>query len=78
MANASFYRLKYKTINIVANYWFGGLTNVIDNIIIWTNSLYENCRYLFKLSNPKRMGLFELLVKELLILQVQNDNIKPW
>jgi hypothetical protein len=35
MANAFFYRLKYKTINIVANYWFGGLTNVIDNIIIW-------------------------------------------
>jgi len=34
MTNASFYRLKYKTINIVANYWFGGLTDVIDNIRI--------------------------------------------
>jgi len=32
MTNASFYRLKYKTINIVANYWFGGLIDVIDNI----------------------------------------------
>jgi hypothetical protein len=66
MANASFYRLKFKTIDLITNYWVGGqlLTwwlaidllagqNIIANIRIWTDSLHESCGYLSQLSKKK-------------------------
>jgi len=57
MANASFYRLKFRTIHlviVVANYWFSGLGgqqhssilagwNDIDAIRIWQSVLHERC-----------------------------------
>jgi hypothetical protein len=66
MVNVSFYTLKFKTIDLMTNYWVGGqpLTlwlainllagqNIISNIIIWIDSLHERCGYLSQLSNKK-------------------------
>jgi hypothetical protein len=70
MANASFYRLIFKTIDLVTNYWVGGqlLTwwlaidllagqNLIVNIRIWIDSPHESCENLSSLSNKKRNEL---------------------
>ena len=72
MANASFYRLKFRTIDLMTNYWVGGhlLTttiiflseqNIIVNVIIWTDSLHESSGHLSQLSNKIQMSSFGLL-----------------
>ena len=78
MANASFYRLIFKTIDLVTNYWVGGqlLTwwlaidllagqNLIVNIRIWIDSPHESCENLSSLSNKKWMSSFGLLKPEI-------------
>jgi hypothetical protein len=66
MANAFFYRLKFKTIDLMTNYWVGGqpLTwwlainllagqNIISNIRNWTDILHESCGNFSSISNKK-------------------------
>jgi hypothetical protein len=63
---------KFKTIDLMTNYWVGGhlLTttiiflseqNIIVNVIIWTDSLHESSGHLSQLSNKIRMSSFGLL-----------------
>jgi hypothetical protein len=67
MANAFFYRLKFKTINLMTNYWVGDqpLTwwlainllagqNIISNIRNWTDILHESCGNFSSISNKKK------------------------
>jgi hypothetical protein len=74
MVNAFFYRLKFRTIDLMTNYWVGGhlLTwwlaidllagqNIIANIRIWTDNLHESSGYLSHLSTKKWMSSFGLL-----------------
>jgi hypothetical protein len=78
MANAFFYRLKFRTIDLMTNYWVGGhlLTwwqplsfclnkKVITNIIIWTDNIHESSRNLSQLSKKIRMSSFGLLELEI-------------
>jgi len=65
MANTSFYRLKFRTIHLVIDYWCSGLGgqqhlsilagwNDIDAIRIWQSVLHESCWKSSPLSTQKR------------------------
>ena len=64
MANASFYRLKFRTIDWLTNYLVGGWLqtllagqNVISNIRIGAHSLHESCGKLSQLFKKKKNEL---------------------
>jgi len=77
MENASFYRWKFRTIDLMTNCWMGG------HILIWWQSLssclnktsllnsefeqIKSSRKLSQLSNKKRIGAFGLLELEILV-----------
>jgi len=78
MANAFFYRLKFKTIDLMTNYrvcgqlliWWLAIDlfagqNFIANIKIWIDSPHESYENLSLLSNKKWMSLFGLLKPEI-------------
>jgi hypothetical protein len=78
MANTSFYRLKFKTIDFMTNYWVCGQLliwwlaidlyagqSLIANIKIWIDSPHESCENLSLLSNKKWMSSFGLLKPEI-------------
>jgi len=78
MENASFYKLKFRTIDLMTNCWVGGHLfdlvttliflseqNIIGNIRIWTDSLHESFGKLSQLSNKTRMSSFGLLELEI-------------
>ena len=71
MANASFYRPKYGTIDLMTNCWVGldlvtlfiflSAENIIANTRIWIDSLHKSSGKLSQLSNKTRIGTFVLL-----------------
>jgi hypothetical protein len=72
--NASFYRPKFGTIDLMTNYWVLDLVtiliflseqNVIANIRIWIDSLHESFGKLSQISNKTRIGAFGLLELEI-------------
>jgi hypothetical protein len=76
MANTSFYRLKFRTIDLMTDYSVGGhlLTwwqplssylNKMSLLMSWTNSLHESSGHLYQLSNKTRMSSFGLLKLEI-------------
>jgi hypothetical protein len=78
VANASFYRLKFRTIDLMTNCWVGGHLfdlvttliflseqNINANIRIWTDSLHESSGKLSPLFKKTRMSSFGLLELEI-------------
>jgi hypothetical protein len=88
MVNASFYRLKFGTIDLITNYWVGGhlLTwwlaidllvgqNIIANIRIWTNNLHEISVELNQYLFSKLSPFF---VFSILIVKQINQSFELW